>query len=77
RKLNLIGRVTWSFADDEPLELLGGIEYESCCWALRLTARDYVRHRDGERSKAVFVELQLRGLGSLGRPPYDLFRDRP
>lgn len=77
RQLNLIGRVTWSFVDDEPLELLGGIEYESCCWALRLTGRDYVRHRDGERSTAVFVELQLRGLGSLGRPPYDLFRDRP
>lgn len=77
RSVSLIGRVTYSFEDSEALEVLGGLEYESCCWALRLTGRDFVRDRDGERRTAVFVELQLRGLGSLGRPPYELFRDQP
>jgi len=76
-RLNLIGRVLYSFEDDDTLEVLGGIEYESCCWALRLTGRDYVRDRQGERQKSVFLELELRGLASLGRMPYELFRERP
>jgi LPS-assembly protein len=73
--LALIGRANYSFEDDEPLELLAGIEYESCCWAVRLIGRDYVRDRDAQRRTAVFVELHLKGLGSLGRRPYPLFAD--
>ncbi|QOC22927.1 LPS assembly protein LptD [Wenzhouxiangella sp. AB-CW3] len=76
-RLKLIGRLLYSFEDNEPLEILGGVEYESCCWALRLTARDYVRDRDGDRRTSVFMELELRGLASLGRAPYELFRDHP
>ena len=71
--INLIGRVNYSFEDDETLELLGGIEYESCCWALRLTGREYIRDRDSETRRTVFMELHLKGLGSLGRRPYPLF----
>jgi LPS-assembly protein len=71
--LNLIGRVNYSFEDDQTLELLAGIEYESCCWALRLTGREFVRDRDAETRTAVFLELHLKGLGSLGRRPYPLF----
>ena len=76
-RLSLIGRVLYSFEDDDTLEVLGGIEYESCCWAVRLTGRDYVRDRLGERQTSVFLELELRGLASLGRMPYELFRDHP
>ncbi len=71
--LNLIARVNYSFEDNEALELLGGIEYESCCWALRLTGREYILDRDSETRRAVFLELHLKGLGSLGRRPYPLF----
>lgn len=71
--LNLIGRVNYSFEDDQTLEVLAGIEYESCCWALRLTGREFVRDRDAETRTAVFLELHLKGLGSLGRRPYPLF----
>lgn len=74
-RLNFIGRVLYSFEDDQTLEVLGGIEYESCCWALRLTGRDYIRDRDSDRRTSVFLELELRGLASLGRMPYELFRD--
>jgi LPS-assembly protein len=77
QRLSLISRVLYSFEDDDTLEVLGGIEYESCCWALRLTGRDYVRDREGDRRTSVFLELELRGLASLGRMPYELFRDGP
>ncbi|TVR94113.1 MAG: LPS-assembly protein LptD [Wenzhouxiangellaceae bacterium] len=73
RNINLIGRVNYSFEDRDTLELLGGIEYESCCWALRLTGREYIRDRDSEMRRTVFMELHLKGLGSLGRRPYPLF----
>lgn len=72
-RLNLIGRSIYSFSDNDPLELLAGIEYESCCWAVRLTAREYIRDREVTKQTAVFLELHLKGLGSLGRQPYPLF----
>ena len=71
--VQLIGRVNYSFEDQDALELLGGIEYESCCWALTLTLREYVRDRQSEKRTAVFLVLHLKGLGSLGRQPYPLF----
>lgn len=73
---NVLGRVTYSFEDDDALELLGGIEYESCCWALTLTLREYIRDRESEKRSAVFLVLHLKGLGSLGRQPYPLFGAR-
>jgi LPS-assembly protein len=72
-ELNLVGRVTYSFEENETLEVLGGIEYDSCCWSLRFTAREWVRDRQSDKRTAFFVELELKGLGSIGRPPYQLF----
>lgn len=71
--MNLFGRLNYSFEESQTLEALGGIEYESCCWALRVTAREFIRDRDAETRRAVFLELHLKGLGSLGRRPYPLF----
>ena len=71
--LNLISRVNYSFKDSTALELLGGIEYESCCWAIRASIRRYIRDRESEKRTAFFIELHLKGLGSLGRRPYNLF----
>lgn len=75
--LNLVGRITYSFEENETLELLGGLEYESCCWSLRFTAREWVSDRDSDKRTAFFVELELKGLGSIGRRPYQLFADQP
>src|SRR5699024_9086899 len=74
-QLNLIGRVTYSFEENETLEMLGGLEYDSCCWSLRLTAREWVRNRESDKRTAFFLELELKGLGSVGRAPYQLFSD--
>lgn len=71
--MNLIGRINYSFEESQTLEVLGGIEFESCCWAVRVTAREFIRDRDAETRRAVFLELHLKGLGSLGRRPYPLF----
>ncbi len=70
---NLLGRWNYSFRDNTTLEAVLGFEYESCCWALQLIGREFVNARDGSDQVGVFVELHLKGLGSLGRQPYDLF----
>jgi len=74
-QLNAIGRVNYSFMESEALELLGGLEYESCCWAATLTARQWIRDRLGDSRTAIFLELHLKGLGSLGRRPYEMFNE--
>lgn len=71
--LTAIARLNYSFLDDRTLEVLGGLEYESCCWAVSLTGRRWIAERNAETRTGVFVELHLKGLGSLGRRPYELF----
>lgn len=48
------------------LEALGGLEYQSCCWAARVVARHYVHNRQGETRDGIYLQLELRGLGTLG-----------
>ena len=63
----LIARANYSFLEDTDLETMLGFQYESCCWALRTFARRYVRNTQGEHRNGIYVELELKGLGSLGR----------
>ena len=49
------------------------MEYESCCWALRTVLRRYLRNRDGDYRDGIYLELNLKGLGSIGSGPRDLF----
>ena len=42
------------------------MQWESCCVAVRVVARRYVRNRVGDLNTAVQVEFELKGLGSAG-----------
>ena len=46
---NFVGRYNYSFRDEEALEQFFGLEYESCCWGLRLVSRRHISTRDGTR----------------------------
>jgi len=70
----LIGRYDYSLRDHKPLEVLGGFEYESCCYAVRLLGRHYVRNVEGETNDAIYFELELKGLGGLGRASEQFLR---
>jgi LPS-assembly protein len=70
----LVARWNWSLADSRTLEGFAGVEYSACCWALRVLGRHYVRNIEGETANALFVELELKGLGSLGRRSEDFLR---
>ncbi len=71
----VLSRVNYSFADRDMLEFQGGIEYESCCWALRTVVRRYLKNRDGDYRNAIYLELNLKGLASIGTRGQELFRD--
>ena len=63
---NFVGRYNFSFRDDEVLEQFYGLEYESCCWGLRLVSRRYISTRDGTRDSSFGLQLVLKGMTSVG-----------
>ncbi len=69
----LMSQVNYSFEDKEMLELQGGFEYESCCWAFRTVMRRYLKNRDGDYRNGIYLELNLKGLASIGTRSRSLF----
>lgn len=63
---NVVGRYNFSFRDDEALEQFFGIEYESCCWGLRLVSRRHISTRDGTQDSSIGLQLVLKGMASVG-----------
>ena len=65
-KWNFVGRYNYSFRDNETLEEFYGIEYESCCWGIRMVSRRYISTRDGTRDTTFGLQLVLKGMTSVG-----------
>jgi LPS-assembly protein len=63
-----VGRYNFSIEDSEPLERFAGIEYQTCCWGIRMVFRRYVASRTGESDTAFAVQLILKGLTNVGDP---------
>jgi LPS-assembly protein len=70
-----LSRINYSFADSDMLEFQAGVEYESCCWAVRTVVRRYLRNRDGDYRDAIYLEFNLKGLASIGTSGRELFAD--
>ena len=70
---NLVGRWLHSVRDHVTLETLKGVQYESCCWAISLVQRDFRVHTvDEDLSQSIWLQLELKGLTSVGRKVEDL-----
>lgn len=69
------GRWNYSFLDRSTFEAFGGVEWQSCCMAVRVLGRHYLRNREGEKDNALYVEIELKGLGSFGRETERLLQD--
>jgi LPS-assembly protein len=66
REISAVGRWNYSLRDAQDLESLLGVEYRSCCWAVQVAARRYVRDL-GEVDQGIYLQLELGGLGRLGQ----------
>ena len=65
----VIARWNYSIQNDKTIEALFGYERKSCCWAFRVMARHYLTDELGQSNNGIYVEIQLNGLGSIGRNP--------
>jgi LPS-assembly protein len=64
---NLYGRWNYSLHDEQTIEALAGFEWNSCCVAVRVLGRQYIRSFDSRQNLGLYVEIELNGLGSFGR----------
>ncbi|WP_323814263.1 LPS-assembly protein LptD [Cellvibrio sp. NN19] len=73
----LIARANYDFTYDAELDTFAGLEYTDCCYRVRVLARQWLdfdysasfmenlTHDDYDRG--IFIEVQLRGFGSISR----------
>ena len=75
--LSALGRWRFSKEDYRTLEALGGLEYQTCCWAVRTAYRRYQFSAEQEYTTGVYLQLELKGLTRIGAgfqsllPPLD------
>ena len=61
---NLVGRYDYSIKDHKALERFLGVEYETCCWAVRSVWRRNLTRRTGESDTSISLQLILKGFGN-------------
>ena len=66
RAWHAVGRWYYALDGNETIEALGGLGYERCCWGVQILARSYINDDSLTRNNAVFIQLELKGLGKLG-----------
>ncbi len=71
----LMAHVNYDLEREREIDLLGGIEYNDCCYRIRLAARRWLDNEfqavvsddELEYDRGIFLEFQLKGLGGIGR----------
>jgi LPS-assembly protein len=74
QKNRFIARWNYSLDSNSTIEAIAGFEFKDCCWATRLVARRHVYNEAGDTKTGIYFELQLNGLGSIGRNPRRLLK---
>jgi LPS-assembly protein len=66
RRLSAVGRWNYSIDRSRTIDGYAGLEYENCCYIVRGIARQYLNDLDGDENNAILLQLELKGLTSLG-----------
>ncbi len=62
-----VGRWNYSQYDRRLLESLAGLEYSSCCWAVRMLSQRFLVDSAKEKyDESVSLQLELKGLSAIG-----------
>jgi LPS-assembly protein len=72
----VVGRWNFAVPESKTLEMFGGIEYESCCFGIRAVARRFLNNLDGDFSTGIFLQIELKGLGGIGKNAVDFLNQR-
>jgi LPS-assembly protein len=75
-KVYALGRYDYSLQEKRSTQSILGFEYKGdCCWTARVVMQRYAVSRE-KANTAMFFQLELSGLGSLGTDPMRLLRER-
>ena len=66
-------RYNYSLKDNKLVEGLAGLEYNAGCWTMRGVVQRLATRED-QTNSAVFFQLELKDMGSLGSNPLDALR---
>ncbi len=72
RHYSLMGRWNYDLESDRTIEAFAGIEYNDCCWQVRIMARRYLDSPSGldfadvEPDKGIFLQFVFKGLAGIG-----------
>jgi LPS-assembly protein len=61
-----LGRIHHALDIGRTVETLLGLEYQSCCWSVRVLARNHRDGLDDDLSNNVMLQLELKGLTNVG-----------
>ncbi len=70
-----VGRYNYSFNYDTPIEIIGGLEYNAGCWALRAVAHR-IQTTEADSVTQFFVQLELSDLSRIGSNPLNVLQRR-
>jgi LPS-assembly protein len=71
-RLSALGSWTYDLEQERTIEAFGGLEYNDCCWQVRVIARSYQRNPttaaadDFRVTRGVHVQVVFKGLAGLG-----------
>ena len=68
-------RWVYSLDEEKTLDQFAGFEYTSCCWAFRIVTRRFVSSRTGDTDTSIGLQLELKGLSSVGVDNVAFLRD--
>lgn len=72
RHFSFVGRWNYDLASGRTIERFGGLEYNDCCWQLRLLARRFIDSPSAaqidevDADEGVFVQIVFKGLAGFG-----------
>ncbi len=82
---SIFGAMSYSLEDDLSVEDLVGVEYDSCCWRVRLVHLRYYNNVNGniidfsdpdlERQKSIQFQILLKGMGGFGNRITDIMQE--
>ena len=67
RQWNLFAKYHQSRFHDAPVDHLLGFSYETCCWGLKMLAREFSDDDFEQQDRSIYFELTLKGLGQSGK----------
>ncbi|MGD9387426.1 MAG: LPS-assembly protein LptD [Gammaproteobacteria bacterium] len=63
QRWSFVTALEYSLRDSTTVDSVLGVQYESCCWAMRFSASEQISRRDGSKDTTIRLQLELKGLG--------------